>query len=113
MDSSTYCTSIVFGLITLLVVFTFFQAVKGTSFFARAAVLWIAVQCGASLAGYFKVTDTMIPRLLLVVVPPAALMAWLFLARPGKVVTDGMNVDLLIMLHVVRAPIGSFARIWS
>jgi hypothetical protein len=112
MDSSTYCTSAIFGLITLLVVFTFHQAIKGTGFFACIAAIWIAVQSGASLAGYFKVTDTMFPRLLLVVVPPALLMAWLFLARPGKALMDRMNVDLLTMLHVVRTPI-ELVLYWS
>ena len=106
MDSSTYCTSSIFSLITLLVVFTFHQAVKGSRLFAALVALWIAMQCGTALAGYFKVTDTVFPRLLLVVVPPAVLLAWLFLTRPGKALTDRMNVDLLTMIHVVRAPIG-------
>lgn len=105
MDSSTYCTSTIFGLITLLVVFTFHQAVKGSGFFATLAAFWIVLQCGAALTGYFRVTDTIFPRLLLVVVPPAILMAWLFLARPGKALMDRMSVDLLTMIHVVRTPI--------
>lgn len=105
MDSSTYCTSIIFGLITLLVVFTFHQAVRGSWLFAALVALWIAIQCGTALAGYFKVTDTIFPRLLLLGVPPAFLIAWLFLSRPGKALIDWMNVDLLTMIHVVRAPI--------
>lgn len=105
MDSSTYCTSSIFGLITLLVVFTFHQAVKGSGRFAALVAIWIAIQCGAALAGYFRVTDTIFPRLLLVVVPPAVLMACLFLTGPGKALMDRMNVDLLTMIHVVRAPI--------
>ncbi len=105
MDSSTYFTSSIFGLITLLVVFTFHQAVKGSRLFATLVAVWIAIQCGAALAGYFQVTDSIFPRLLLVVVPPASLMAWLIFARPGKALMDRMNVDLLTMIHVVRAPI--------
>jgi len=105
MDSSTYCTSIIFGLITLLVVFTFHQAVRGSRLFAALVALWIAIQCGTALAGYFKVTDTIFPRLLLLVVPPALLTAWLFLSGPGKALIDRMNVDLLTMIHVVRAPV--------
>lgn len=105
MDSSTYCTSSIFGLITLLVVFTFHQAVKGSRLFAALVALWIAIQCGTALAGYFKVTDTIFPGLLFVVLPPAILMAWLFLAGSGKALADRMNLDLLTMIHVVRAPI--------
>ena len=99
MDSSTYCTSTIFSLITLLVVFTFHQAVTGSRPFAALVALWIAIQCGTALAGH------VFPRLLLVVVPPAVLTAWLFLTGPGKALIDRMNVDLLTMIHVVRAPI--------
>jgi len=106
MDSATFFASTIFCLITLLVVFTFHQAVKGSRFFACLVSIWIAVQCGVALAGYFKITDTIFPRLSIVVVPPAALMAWLFLTRPGKALMDGMNLDLLTMLHVVRTPMG-------
>lgn len=105
MDSSTLCASVIFGLITFLVVFTFHQALKSSGTFAAMAVIWIVMQSGVALAGYFKNTDTIFPRLLLLVVPPAILLAWLFFARPGKVLMDRMDIHLLTMIHVVRAPI--------
>lgn len=103
MDNSMYCTGIIFGLIAFLVVFTFHQAIGGTGRFARMAVVWITVLSGA--AGYFNDTDTSFPEMLVVVIPPAGLLAWLFLARPGKALLDGMDIHLLTMIHVVRAPI--------
>lgn len=112
MDSSVFCTGIIFGLITFLVVFTFHQALRGSGTFSVMAVIWIAMLSAAALAGYYKDTDTIFPRLLLVVVPPAILLAWLFLARPGKVSMDGMDIHLLTMIHVVRAPI-ELVLYWS
>ncbi|WP_353722014.1 hypothetical protein [Dyadobacter sp. 676] len=112
MESSTYCTSSIFGLITLLVVFTFHQAVRGSGTFAVLVAAWVAIQCTTALTGYFSITDTIFPRLLLVAAPPAVLMAWLFLAAPGKALMDRMNLDLLTMVHVVRAPI-EVVMYWS
>jgi hypothetical protein len=105
MESFNLCISLIFGLIAFLTAFTFFRAINNVKGFAIAAVIWVVLQSGIALSGFYTNTNTIIPRLLLVVGPPVVLMAWLFLARPGKDILEGMDMHLATVIHVVRAPL--------
>jgi hypothetical protein len=105
MESFFLAISLIFGLISFLAAFTFYQAVGQPRRFGIAAGIWILLQSVISAAGFYTNTDPVVPRMLLMVVPPVVLMAWLFLARPGKALLDKMDMHLLTVIHVVRAPL--------
>ncbi|KQS33204.1 hypothetical protein [Dyadobacter sp. Leaf189] len=104
MDNLTPCISLIFGLIAFLTVFTFFQAAGSGTRFGILLLTWIALQICISASGFYHITGTAFPTLLIMVVPPVILMAWLFLARSGKSLLDRMDLHLLTVIHVVRAP---------
>ncbi|WP_439556624.1 hypothetical protein [Dyadobacter sp.] len=104
MDNLTPCISLIFGLIAFLTVFTFFQAAGSSGRFGLLLLSWIALQSCVSASGFYHHTDSTFPRLLIMVVPPVILVTWLFLARSGKALLDRMDLHLLTVIHVVRAP---------
>ncbi|MCE6988248.1 hypothetical protein [Dyadobacter sp. CY323] len=104
MESLFPCVSLIFGMIAFLTVFTFFHAAGHPRGFAIIAGIWILVQSAVSSTGFYTDTGPVVPRMLFMVVPPVVLIAWLFLARPGKVLLDQMDMHLLTVIHVVRAP---------
>ncbi|WP_051664075.1 hypothetical protein [Dyadobacter crusticola] len=104
MDNLTPCISLIFGLIAFLTVFTFFQAAGSGIRFGILLISWVALQICISASGFYHATSTAFPMLLIMVVPPVILMAWLFMARSGKSLLDRMDLHLLTVIHVVRAP---------
>jgi hypothetical protein len=105
MDNLTPCISLIFGLIAFLTVFTFYQAAGNDNRFGILVLVWVALQSCISASGFYKITDTIPASFLLMVVPPVILVAWLSVARPGKALLDKMDLHLLTVIHVVRAPV--------
>ena len=105
MGSQTFCISLIFGLIAFLTVFTFYKAFSNAKGFGMWAVLWFVVQICVSLSVFYVVIDTLLIRFALIFVPSLLPISWLFISKSGKGYLDQMNLHLLTVIHVVRAPV--------
>ena len=104
MDELTPCVSLIFGLIAFLTVFTFYKAAGAGTTIGIALLFWVTFHSVLSASGFYKTTDTITLKLSLVTLLPLLLLVWLFSARPGKAFLDRMDMHLLTVIHVVRAP---------
>jgi len=91
-----------FLLTTLLALFFFSKAVRGSKTAIVGSILWMCVQSAVALSGFYLVTNTLPPRFLLVAVPPLLLIAGLFATRAGRRFVDAMDLKWCVLLHSIR-----------
>ena len=92
-----------FFLVTVLAgVVLLWLAVCGKRAAIMVALLWMVVQAAIARSGFYLVTDSLPPRLLLAAAPPLVLIAVLFLNRRGRRFVDGMSLQWSVLLHTVR-----------
>jgi hypothetical protein len=72
---------------------------------------WLAIQAVISLTGFYTVTDTIPPRLLLAILPPIVMMIVLFNTVNGKRFIDQFDIKTLTILNSVRVLV-EFVLIW-
>lgn len=57
------------------------------------------------VSGFYRVTDTIPPRFLLLIGPPLLFIVGLFFTKKGKVFLDELNIRTLTLLHTIRVPV--------
>jgi hypothetical protein len=87
---------------TLLVLFVFTKAVRGSKMAILVSVLWMFVQSGLSLSGFYLVTNTLPPHFFAAVVPPIIIIIATFLTAAGRRFLDKMELEWCILLHSTR-----------
>ncbi len=105
MNEIPVSVSLIFGLTTLLTVFTFYKAAGSSEATLYVMAAWISLQTCISLSGFYAEAPAMQFRLLLVVMPPITLVAGLFLTKRGKAYLNRLDVHLLSIIHIVRIPV--------
>jgi hypothetical protein len=92
-----------FFLFTTLVALLFFgKAVRGLKIAIVGSILWMCLQSGIALSGFYLVADTVPPHFLLAALPPLLLIAGLFATQAGRRFLDGMDLKWCILLHSIR-----------
>ncbi len=86
----------------LLALIGFGKAVRGSKTAIVGSVLWMCIQSIIALSGFYLVTKTLPPRLLLAIAPPLLVIAILFLTARGRRFIDGMDLKWCILLHSIR-----------
>ncbi|WP_345116936.1 hypothetical protein [Hymenobacter algoricola] len=67
---------------------------------------WLLIQGAAAGSGFYTVTsNTLPPRLALVLGPPMLAIVLLLLTGRGRRFVDGLRLETLTLLHVVRIPV--------
>ncbi len=105
MDTLPFYVSSVFGLTTLLTIGLFYKAARRSKTTLLVLLLWLVVQALPGLTGFYTVTDTTPPRFILLVLPPLALIALLFVSAGGRLYIDGLDTKTLTILHTIRIPV--------
>ncbi len=94
--------SILFVLITIVTVWLFYAATNYNRTALVVLVSWLALQAILSFAGFYQRTDTVPPRLALLIGPPLLVIISLFLSKKGQAFIDEARLDQLTLLHSVR-----------
>jgi hypothetical protein len=105
MENLPTFISIVFGLTTLLTVGLFYKATTNSKMTLVILFAWLAIQTAIGLSGFYIVTDTIPPRFLLLILPPALLIIGLFTTLKGRQYIDSLNIKTLTILHIIRIPV--------
>ena len=92
-----------FILATVLTVWLYSRAVQRPTITIIVLTAWLVVQGAIGLSGFYRVTDTLPPRLLLLLGPPMVFIALLFVLPQGRKYIDALSVEALTLLHVIRA----------
>ncbi len=91
-----------FLLTTLLALWLFGKAVRGSKTAIVISLLWMCLQSAVALSGFYLVTNTLPPHFILVAAPPLLLIAGLFLTGAGRRFLDSMDLKWCILLHSIR-----------
>ncbi|MCB2410860.1 hypothetical protein [Hymenobacter lucidus] len=94
-----------FGLTTALTVYIFYRAAHSSRPMLAGLLLWLLGQGMVGRSGFYTVTNTLPPRLSLLLGPPLLLLVGLFATRRGRAFLDGLRLDVLTLLHLVRLPV--------
>ncbi len=105
MENLPTYISIVFGLTTVLTVGLFYKATNSSKTTLIIILTWISLQAIIGLSGFYKVTDTIPPRFLLLVLPPVLFIIGFFATSNGRQFLDSLDAKILTLLHTVRVPV--------
>lgn len=105
MEAVPTYLSLAFALTTGLTVWIFYHATHRSLPTLYLLLGWLLLQLVLGLSGFYTITNTLPPRLLLALMPPLLGIALLLLTARGKVYLDTLRPDLLTLLHTVRIPV--------
>jgi hypothetical protein len=91
-----------FLLTTLLALFIFSKAVRGSKTAVIGSILWMCVQSAVALSGFYLVTNTLPPHFIAAVAPPLLFIVGLFSTAAGRRFLDGMDLKWCVLLHSIR-----------
>ncbi len=92
----------VFLFTTLLALIGFSKAVRDSKIAVVISILWMCVQSIVAFSGFYLVTSTLPPRLVVAVVPPLFVIVGLFATARGRRFIDGMDLKWCVLLHSIR-----------
>lgn len=91
---------------TALATFVFaFMASRRNLVFAGILLVWVVLQSIVALTGFYTQTQMLPPRFILLVAPTLIGILLLFLLPAGRRWMDGLKLETLAWLHVVRVPV--------
>ncbi len=105
MENLPIYISAVFMLTTIITVVIFYRSSNNSKATLFILFGWLTMQSCISLTGFYKVTNTVPPRFLLLVLPPVVLIIVLFLTPKGRKYIAGFNIKVLTLLHIARVPV--------
>jgi hypothetical protein len=105
MENLPVYVTLLFTLTTLLAIFFLYKASAHSRTVLRLTSAWLLLQGAVALSGFYLNTQTLPPRLLLLLAPPFLLIAVLFASGRGRAWTDSLDVRWLTFLHTVRVPV--------
>ena len=105
MDTLPLYISLVFGFTLLASIALFYKAANYSKTVLTVIILWIIVQSTISISGFYKSENTLPPRFALLLMPPLLMIILLFVTKKGKIFTDGLNIKMLTVIHIIRIPV--------
>lgn len=96
---------LVFGLTVLAALFLFYKATNYSKTFLIIIAGWMIAQTVISFSGFYKITDTVPPRVGLLLMPPLVMTIILFSTKKGRLFIDGLNIETLTLFHIIRVPV--------
>ncbi|MDO7875977.1 hypothetical protein Q5H93_14630 [Hymenobacter sp. ASUV-10] len=94
-----------FGATTSLAIGIFYLAARRSGRTLAVLLVWLLLQAGVGLSGFYTVTDSLPPRLALLLGPPLLLILGLLLTAAGRCYLDSLRLEVLTLLHIVRIPV--------
>lgn len=105
MENVPAYLGLAFALVTGLTVWLFYSAAHRSRPTLYVLLAWLLLQAALGLSGFYTLTTTLPPRLLLALAPPLLGIATLFLTGRGRAYLDALRPDTLTLLHTVRVAV--------
>ncbi len=105
MEQLPVFTGIFFGLTTIMTVLLFYRAARYSKTVLRILTGWLLLQGIIALTGFYTITDAIPPRFLLLVGPALLFILLLFCTAQGRAFIDGLDLQTLTILHIIRIPV--------
>ncbi len=95
----------VFGLTTVAGILIFYKATSYSKSFLIVVSMWILFQTALSLSGFYKTSNTIPPRFLLLILPPVLLIIICFTTAKGKALIGRLDISTLTFFSIIRIPV--------
>jgi hypothetical protein len=105
METLPMYVYVVFTTTLLLAISIFYKAAKSSTAFILLSIGWIILQTAVGISGFYTNTSGFPPRFVLLILPPLVFITSLFITQKGKLFIDGLNLELLTILHIIRIPV--------
>ena len=105
MNNLPIYISVIFALTTLLTVLLFYKAADYSMVTLLIVLAWLALQAVVGLSGFYTITNTLPPRLLMLGLPAVLVIMGLFVTTKGQQFLDNLDLKTLTILHTVRIPV--------
>ncbi|MBE9466482.1 hypothetical protein ACFP1I_24035 [Dyadobacter subterraneus] len=105
MENLPIYVYLVFGLTVLAALFLFYRATNHSKTFLVIIAIWMAAQTVISLSGFYKITNSVPPRVGLLLLPPLIMTIILFSTKKGRNFIDGLDIKILTLFHIIRVPV--------
>ena len=105
METLPLALSLTFVLTTALAIGLFYVAARRSKPVLAGLVGWLLVQGVVGLSGFYTVSNTLPPRMALLLGPPLLGSGLLLATSGGRRWLAGLRLDVLTLLHVVRVPV--------
>ena len=102
MEQLPIYISIIFLLITIAAVYIFYHATGKHKITLWLLIIWTIIHSTLALNDFFTLTDTIPPRIALVILPIVFTVIILFNTRSGKSYIDRIDMGKLALLHTLR-----------
>lgn len=96
---------IVFILITIFTCFFLYEGSLQSRIVLMIVLLWLLIQAGIGLSGFYTKTQSMPPRFMVALGIPLLTVIILFSTAHGRSYFNTWNIKWLTWLHVVRLPV--------
>lgn len=97
--------SLIFGLITLVSIWSFYYAAQQSKPFLGFITIWTVLITVVSYSGFFQVLHTAPPRITFGVFPAVIVMVLMFLTEQGRKFIDDIDLERLTYFHTIRVPV--------
>jgi hypothetical protein len=97
--------SLLYIVTTLIAIGIFYKASHHSKITLFVLLGWTMLQSVIGFSGFYLVTDTIPPRLVLAIGPPVLLIIVLFSTKKGQKYIDSLDAGALTLYHSVRVPI--------
>lgn len=98
-------TYIVFLVATALAQWYLFKASNSSRMLLYGMNAWLLLITAVGLTGFYTRNETLPPNLVFLAGPPVLLIIGLLATRNGRAFLDGLDLNTLTWLHVIRVPI--------
>jgi hypothetical protein len=105
MENVPLIIGVAFGLTTALTVGLFYMAARASGRTLLVLLAWLLLQGAVGLSGFYTMTNTLPPRMALLLGPPLLGIGLLFGTASGRGYVAGLRLEVLTLLHVVRVPV--------
>lgn len=105
MDKLSPFITILFILVTLYSIYQFFSAANNSKKVLLTLLSLLLLQGILGYVGFYQKFNTVPPRFTLLLGPSLVIIIALFISKKGKIFLDGLNIQKLTILHVLRIPV--------
>ena len=102
MEQLPIYISIIFLLITIAAVYIFYNATGKHKLTLWLLIIWAIIHSVLALNDFFRVTNTIPPRIAFVILPVILTIILLFNSKMGKSYIDKIDMGKLAILHTLR-----------
>ncbi len=97
--------SIAFSIVAIITLLLFYKATPSSKDTFKILLVWMLLQGGVSLSGFYTHTEAVPPRFIFLILLPLLLIGALFISAIGRSYLDSLDAKRLTLLHTIRIPV--------